>query len=53
MEKLTNTDLNALICRLNTSIKDNTTQEVFFMTKEEADFLRYRLVLELASRLNN
>ena len=52
MKKLTITDLDALINRLSVSIENNTTQEVFHMTEEEAEFLKGRLNAELEERMN-
>ena len=50
MKKLSTTELNELIYRLGNSIKNNTTQEIFYMTKEEAEFLYERLTNELYKR---
>jgi hypothetical protein len=50
MKQLSTTELNELIYRLGTSIKNNTTQEVFFMTKQEAGDLYKRLTDELYQR---
>ena len=50
MKQLSTTELNELIYRLGTSIENNTTQEVFYMTKEEAGFLYKRLTNELYER---
>jgi hypothetical protein len=50
MKQLSTTELNELVYRLGTSIKNNTTQEVFFMTKEEAEDLYERLTDELYKR---
>ena len=40
-------ELNGLIYRVGTSIKNNTTKEVLHMTKEEAEFFYDRLVTQL------
>ena len=47
---LTIAELNELIYRIGTSIKNNTTQEVFYMTKEQAEDLRDRLTTKLEER---